>query len=157
MLLFFFSFFFDHFYYPALIRRKVFTLSGLAGLAVVTQVSSLLPPGTLHFLRGKGSAFSLLVDFHRLLLTHALALSATHFVFKRKPPTIIHLMRREPTNFVLAGTRATTKPNIARCLFWYFLGGVFNILVWLSVCFVLFITLSGVQSCVSGIIHTNSK
>ena len=49
------------------------------------QVSSLLPPGTcLHFYRAWGSAFPLRVDFHRMLLTHALALSAYQFLFKKK-------------------------------------------------------------------------
>ena len=42
-----------------------------------SQVSSLLPPGTrLHFYRAEGSAFPTLVDFHRILLNHDLALSA---------------------------------------------------------------------------------
>ena len=36
------------------------------------------------FHRALGSAFPLLVDFHRMLLTHALALSASQFVHKKK-------------------------------------------------------------------------
>ena len=45
------------------------------------QVSSLLPPGKClyNLYRALGSAFPLLVDFHRMLLTHALALSVNQF------------------------------------------------------------------------------
>ena len=51
-----------------------------------SQVSS-LPPGTcLHFYRAQASAFPLFVDFHRMVLTHALVLSANHFFYARKSP-----------------------------------------------------------------------
>ena len=40
-----------------------------------------LPPGTrLHYYRALGSAFPLLADFYRMVLAHALALSASQFV-----------------------------------------------------------------------------
>ena len=51
-----------------------------------SQVSSLLPPvRAFSFDRAWGSAFPLLVDFHRTLLTHALALSTSQLVHKKKP------------------------------------------------------------------------
>ena len=63
---------------------KVFTLSDLLD-KLSSQVSTFLPLGTsLHFCRAKGSAFPLLVDFHRMLLTHALGLSAHHFLSMKK-------------------------------------------------------------------------
>ena len=65
-------YFHHHFYFPA--QLVGFTLSDLLDKPW-SQVSSL--PGTRpHFYRTYGSAFPLLVDFHRMLLTHALALSA---------------------------------------------------------------------------------
>ena len=42
------------------------------------------PVRAFNFYRAKGSAFPLLVDLHRMLLTHALALSGNHFLCKKK-------------------------------------------------------------------------
>ena len=61
-----------------------------------SQVSSLPPPGTcLHFYHAEGSAFPLLVDFHRTLLTHALALPAKHFFGRKIPVEYMHSVRIE--------------------------------------------------------------
>ena len=66
-----------------------FTLSDLLDKPW-SQVSSLLPPGArLHFYHAEGSALPLLVDFHRMLLTHALALPANHFFMHEKLPSSI--------------------------------------------------------------------
>ena len=74
----FFFFLNHHFCFPAQLVGG-FTLSDLLDKPW-SQVSYLLPPGTcLRFHRAQGSAFPLLVDFHRMLLTHALALSANLF------------------------------------------------------------------------------
>ena len=52
-----------------------------------SQVSSLLPSGTyLHVNRAEGSAFPTLVDFHRFLRTHALALSTSQFLQNKRSP-----------------------------------------------------------------------
>ena len=42
------------------------------------------PVLAFSFYRAQGSVISLLVDFHRVLLTHALALSASQFVHKKE-------------------------------------------------------------------------
>ena len=42
------------------------------------------PVRAFNFHRAQGSAFPQLVDFHRMLLTHALALSADQFLCKKK-------------------------------------------------------------------------
>ena len=53
-----------------------------------SQVSSVLPPGTcLQFSSRIGFSIPLLVDFHRMLLTYALALSANQFFAQEKVPT----------------------------------------------------------------------
>ena len=73
---------------------KVFTLSDLLD-KLSSQVSTFLPLGTsLHFCRAKGSAFPLLVDFHRMLLTHALGLSAHHFLSMKKCLRVYELGER---------------------------------------------------------------
>ena len=85
---FLFFVFHHHFYFPAQLVVD-FTLSDLLDKPW-SQVSSLLPPGScLQFLSRIGySAFPLLVDFfHRMLPTHALALSANHFFMQEKVPT----------------------------------------------------------------------
>ena len=74
---FFFSFFFAHFYLPA--SRQ----------AVVTGVVPLPPrfvPSIFVAHRVQQSRCSSI--FHRVLLTHALALSASQFVRKKKPSRI---------------------------------------------------------------------
>ena len=77
-----FFFFGHHFYFPAQLGGSL-SLSDLLDKPW-SQVSS-LPPGTcLQFLSRIGLAFPLLVDFHRMLLTHALALSANQFLSKKK-------------------------------------------------------------------------
>ena len=68
-------FFFTHIYFPA------------SGQAVVTGVVPSPPrflPSILIAYRGQQSLCSSI--FHRVLLTHALALSASQFVRKKKPP-----------------------------------------------------------------------
>ena len=50
------------------------------------RVSSLLPPPAQAFIfsRAKGSAFPMLADFHRILVTYALTLSANRHSCKKK-------------------------------------------------------------------------
>ena len=61
---------YNHFYFPARLVGGL-TLNDLLDKPW-SQVSCLLPPGTcLHFYRAWGSAFPLLVDFHRMLPTHS--------------------------------------------------------------------------------------
>ena len=58
-----------------------------------SQVSSLLPPVlAFNAYRAQGSAIPLLVDFHRVLLTHALALYASQFVLKKSPHEFIRVL-----------------------------------------------------------------
>ena len=81
--IFFFYFFSRHDYFPAQLVGG-FTLSNLLDKSW-SQVSSLLPQGTcIQFLSRIGLAFPLLVDFHRMLLTHALTLSANQFLCKKR-------------------------------------------------------------------------
>ena len=73
----FFFFFFTHIYFPA------------SGQAVVTDVV----PSPPRFLPSLFIAHTIQQShcssiFHRVLLTHALALSASQFVHKKKPPRI---------------------------------------------------------------------
>ena len=68
------------------------------------------PPGTcLQFLSRIGFSFStvLLVDFHRMLLTHALALSAKQFFMQEKVPTSMCTVRIKLAKLILVGTRIT--------------------------------------------------
>ena len=61
-----------------------------------------------HFYHAQGSAFPLLVDFHRMLLAHALALSANHFFYARKNPyKYMHSVRIALAKLILVGTRIT--------------------------------------------------
>ena len=79
---FFFFFFEHHFYFPA--QLVGFYPQRSSGQAVVTGVVP-SPPGTcLQYFSGMGSAFPLLVDFHRMLRTQALALSANQCLCKKK-------------------------------------------------------------------------
>ena len=55
-----------------------------SGQAVVTGVVPSPPRYVPLIFIAHRSAFPLLVDFHRMLLTHALALSANHFLCKKK-------------------------------------------------------------------------
>ena len=75
-----FFFFFSHFF-------EYFSVSGQA---VVTEVSSLLPPVlAFNFFIAHGVQQSHYSSFsHRVVLTHALALSASQFVHKKKPTRI---------------------------------------------------------------------
>ena len=76
-------FFYHHFCFPAQLVGGS-TLSDLLDKSW-SQVSSLLPSGMcLHFYRAWGSAFPPLVDYHRMLLLNALALSANQFLCKKK-------------------------------------------------------------------------
>ena len=75
-----------HFYFPAQLVGG-FTLSELLDKPW-SQVSSRITPGMcLQFLSRIGFSNPLLVHFHRMLLTHALALSANDFVVQQKVPT----------------------------------------------------------------------
>ena len=74
-------FFFKHIYFAA------------SGQAVVTGVVPFPPPLVLafKFYRAQGSAIPLLVDFSSSVIakvTHALALSASQFMHKKKSPPI---------------------------------------------------------------------
>ena len=55
-----------------------------------SQVSSLLPPGSClqFFIAHRVQQFHYSSIFHQVLLTHALALSASQFVLKKKSPRI---------------------------------------------------------------------
>ena len=48
------------------------------------------PPRYVSLTRIGGPAFPLLVDFHRMLLSHAFALSASQFVNKKKSIRILY-------------------------------------------------------------------
>jgi len=50
--------------------------------------------------------------FYRMQLTHALALSANHFVMQEKVPTSMHSVRLEPTKLILTGTRTTYQTTV---------------------------------------------
>jgi len=89
--------------------------SQASGKTVVSGVVPSPPPvRAFRFYRAQGSAFPLLVDFHRMYLTHALPHSANQFVHK-KPSllvyTSIHSGGLELTQFHLyiyiSGTRIT--------------------------------------------------
>ena len=97
---------YDHFYFPA--QLVGFTLSDLLDKPW-SQVSSLLPPGArLQFLSRVGFSIPLLVDFHRMLQTPALGLSASHFFNARKNPyEYVHSMTIELAKLILAGTGIT--------------------------------------------------
>ena len=90
---FFFSSFFS--FFPSLLlsssTRRRFYPQRSSGQAVVTGRYRPFSPlvRAFNFYRAWGSAFPLLVDFHRMLLTHALALSANTIIsFKQeKVPT----------------------------------------------------------------------
>ena len=72
-----FFFFFSHFYFSA------------SGQAVVTGVVPSSPGSCLQLLSRIGFSISHCSSiFHRVLLTHALALSASQFVNKKKSPRI---------------------------------------------------------------------
>ena len=50
----------------------------------------------------------MLVDFHRMLLTHALVLSAYQLFYARKSPhKYVHSVRTERAKLILVGTRMT--------------------------------------------------
>ena len=97
-----FPFFFNHhFYFPAQLVGG-FTLSDLLDKPW-SQVSS-LPPGTcLQFLSRKGFSS---VNFHRILLTHALVLSANQSQ-EKSPHEYVHSVRNELAKLILVGTRIT--------------------------------------------------
>ena len=72
-------------YFPAQLVGGLLYPQRPSGQAVVTGVVPSPPPvRALHFYRAWGSAFPLLVVFHRMLLTHALALSVNHFLCMKK-------------------------------------------------------------------------
>ena len=72
--------------------RRRFYPQRSSGQAVVTGVVPFSPSvRAFNFYRAQGSALPLLVDFHRMLLTHALALSANLFLCKKKSPRVCAL------------------------------------------------------------------
>ena len=74
-----------------------------------SQVSSLLPLGTyLQFLSRIKSAFPLLVDFHRVLIIHALVLSASQFVHKEDSYEFTRVRTRGDSNTTI--DRSATPP-----------------------------------------------
>ena len=99
-----------HFYFPAYLLGG-FTFGDLLGRPW-SRVSSLIPPTTcLSVLSRIGFRIPLLVEIHRMELTHALARSATVFFFliQEKVPTSMHSVRLEPTKLIFIGTRTTSK------------------------------------------------
>ena len=68
--------------FPAQLVRG-FTLGDLLDKPWSQSVVPSLPRHA-NFYRAQGSAFPLVVDFHRMLLTHALALSANQCSCKKK-------------------------------------------------------------------------
>ena len=98
----FFFFFFAHFYFPA---------SGQW-----SQVSSLLPPGSClqfyaHRVQQSHYCWSI---FHRVLLTHALALSASEFERKKGPNEFIRVLvcSRGDSNSRKLPIRSMLKDNL---------------------------------------------
>ena len=54
----------------------------------------------------------MLVDFHRMLLTHDVALSVYHFFHPRKNPyKYVHSVKIELAKLILVGTRITYLPS----------------------------------------------
>ena len=102
-----------HFYFPAF--TKLVPVGGFSLYDLLnepwTQVSSLLPPDTrLYFYRAYGSAFSLL-DFNRLLLSHAFALYAYDFLCKKNSlRTSKHSVGLEPTKLSMFGPKYGVPP-----------------------------------------------
>ena len=66
------------------------------------------PVRAFNFYRAQGSAFPLLVDLHRMLLTHALALSANQsnqlFYVRKSPSEYVHSVRIELAKLVLVSS-----------------------------------------------------
>ena len=82
---FFFFFFYHHFHFPA---QLVVLPSAIFWTSRGHRCRPFSPPArAFNFHRAEGSAFPLLVDFHRILLTHALALFANQFFLQEKVPT----------------------------------------------------------------------
>ena len=77
-----------HFYFPAQLVGD-FLPSAIFWTSRRHRCPPFSPPvRAFNFYRAYGSAFQLLVDFHRTLLTYALALSANnHFFMQEKVPT----------------------------------------------------------------------
>ena len=76
----FFFFFFSHFYFPASSGQAVVT-------GIVPSSPRFLPS---IFIAHRVQQSHCLSIFHRVLLTHALALSASQFVHKKKVPTNLY-------------------------------------------------------------------
>ena len=90
----FFSLFVCKFYFPAQLIGG-FSLSDLLDKPW-SQVTSHLPPGTcLQFLSRIGFSIRTARRFHRMLLTHALALSANQFFARKSPYEYVNSVRIE--------------------------------------------------------------
>ena len=93
---------------PSSSTRRRFYPQRSSGQAVVTGVVPSPPWCVPSFLSRIRFRFPLLVDFHRMLLTHALALSANHIVYSRKSPyECVHSVRIGLAKLILVGTRIT--------------------------------------------------
>ena len=104
-----FDYFDHHFYFPAQLVGG-FTLSDLLDKSW-SQVSSLFPPRYVPSIfvahRVQHSHCS---SIHRMLQTHALALSASHILCKKKSLRVrgyVHSVRIELAKLILVGTRIT--------------------------------------------------
>ena len=99
-----------------------------SGQAVVTGVYPCPRYVPLLFVAHRVSAFPLLVDLHRMYVTHALALSANQCFMQQEAPTSVHSARLEPTKLILMGWRTTyqaTGDAGGACVYcssmsWYF-------------------------------------
>lgn len=88
-----------------------------AVVTVVVPSPALLPGTCFHFYRAKGSAFllfsfSMLVDLHRIVLTHALRAFRSSICFLSKEKSLrqeqnMRSLRLDPTNSILVGMRFT--------------------------------------------------
>ena len=81
ILFFFFSFFFAHFYFPAPSGQAVVT-------GVVPSSPRFLPSIFIAHRVQQSHCSSIFIEYSVLLLTHALALSASQFVHKKKSQRI---------------------------------------------------------------------
>ena len=80
-----------------------------------------MPPGTcLHFLSRIGFSIPTARRFHRMLLTHALALSADHFFSRKSPYEYVHSVIIELVKLILVGTRITYQATGDACIFFFF-------------------------------------
>ena len=94
-----------------------------------SQVSSLLLPGTcLQLLSCIGFSIPTARRFHRVLPTHALALSANHFFCARKSPyEYVHSVRIELAQLILVVTRITYQATGDAGYFWVLIINIYRL------------------------------